>query len=343
MRVMQRLALLALLALSPLPCPAQQTPASPARSAALVTRSLTEAGAGLAAQVSPRLAARASGEGVAVVVSDPAAGDERQQMLAARARGATLLIEAKVTSFAVTNATLLGEERRRMSATLSWRAMDIAGDTALVGSGQSTETSLSDAALPAEEQASALAGALAEKAGSQLAASLAAWKPAVVARLAVPVRILADGLSLPSLTVGADFRVTRGKEEIPLEMAGFTLTCDGVVVGTVPSERPPELPRGLREVTLSRGGFETWTGRVDVREGLRLEPAIRPTAEGLARWRDQLAFLRGLEDGAKLTDAEAARVRAAAEMLRNSGFRTNIDVKVDAKELPETVVVPAPR
>jgi hypothetical protein len=126
-------------------------------------------------------------------------------------------------------------------------------------------------------------------------------------------------------------------------MTGFTLSCDGIVVGTVPAERAPELPKGLREVTLARGGFETWTGRVEVREGLRLEPVIRPSAEGLARWRDQIAFLRGLEDGAKLSDAEAERVRAAAAMLRNSGFRADIDVKVDAKELPETVIVPAIR
>lgn len=339
MGAMLRLAFLALLALAQSPCPAQGSPPA-GRSAALVTRSLTETGAGFAAQLAPRLAAKASGGGVAVTVAD-AEGDERQQILAARSRGATLLIEAKVTSLASSSATLLGEERRRMSASLSWRALDIAGDTELIGSGQAAESSLSDTVISPEEQAAALAGALAEKAGAELAQRLAAAKPTVIARLAVPVRVLADGLSLPSLTVGPDFRLSRSKEDLPLELSGFTLTCDGIAVGTVPSERPAELPRGLREVTLARPGFETWTGRVDVREGLRLEPVIRPSAEGLARWRDQLAFLRGLEDGAKLTDAEVERVRAAAAMLRNSGFRTNIDLKVDAKELPETVVVPA--
>jgi len=332
-------ALCSLLALAALPCPAQDQPTQPGRSAALVTRALDGGAAAFAAQVAPRLAASASAGGVAVVVAE-AAGDERQQILAARARGATLLIEAKVTSLTAASATFLGEERRRMTASLAWRALDIAGDTELVGSGQATESSLADTVLGADEQAAALAGALAEKAGAELAARLAASRPAVIARLAVPVRVLADGLSLPSITVGPDFRVARGKEEIPLEMTGFTLTCDGLVVGTVPAERAPELPKGLREVTLARGGFETWTGRVDVREGLRLEPVIRPTAEGLARWRDQIAFLRGLEDGARLTEAEAERVRAAAALLRNSGFRTNIDVKVDAKELPETVIAP---
>lgn len=333
-------ALCLLTLLAGLPCPARDTGSPPARSAALVTRSLADSGSAFAARLSPILAAKASAGGVAVVVAEPA-GDERQQILAARSRGATLLIEAKVTSLASASATLLGEERRRMSASLSWRALDIAGETELVGSGQASESSLSDTVVSAEEQESALAGALAEEAGAEIAARLAAAKPAVVARLAVPVRVLADGLALPSVTIGPDFRVTRGKEDLALEMTGFTLTCDGVVVGTVPAERAPELPKGLREVTLARGGFETWTARVDVREGLRLEPAIRPTAEGLARWRDQIAFLRGLEDGARLTEAEAERVRAAAAMLRNSGFRTNIDVKVDAKELPETVVAPA--
>ena len=337
---MRLTALCCLLALAFAPVPAEEGQPRVGRSAALVTRSLGEGGAAFAAQLGPRLAARASAGGVAVAAAEPA-GDERQQILAARSRGATLLVEAKVTSLAATSATLLGEERRRMSASLSWRVLDIAGDTDLVGSGEASESSLADTVVGAEEQAAGLAGSLAEKAGAQIAARLAGARPAVVARLPVPVRVLADGLSLPALTVGPDFRVARGKEELPLEMAGFTLTCDGVVVGTVPSERAPELPKGLREVTLSRGGFETWTARVDVREGLRLEPAIRPTAEGLARWRDQVAFLRGLEDGARLTEAEAERVRGAAAMLRNSGFRTNIDVKVDAKELPETVVAPA--
>lgn len=327
-----------LLALTAATCPAQDKPPS----AAMVTRSLSEAGAAFATQLGPRLAARASAGGVAVVTAQPA-GDERGQILAARAQGASLLVEARVTSLATTTANLLGEERRRMSVSLSWRALDIAGDTALVGSGQASESSLADTILPAEEQAGALAGALAEKAGAEIAAALAAHKPAPLARVAVPVRILADGLSLPSISVGADFRVSLGKESLPLEMTGFTLSCDGIVVGTVPAERAPELPKGLREVTLARGGFETWTGRVEVREGLRLEPVIRPSAEGLARWRDQIAFLRGLEDGAKLSDAEAERVRAAAAMLRNSGFRADIDVKVDAKELPETVIVPAIR
>lgn len=333
---------LPLLLLAPLAFAQEGKPVSD-RSSVLVCRSLSEGGRGFAAKLGPKLAARASSSGVAVSPADNPEAGEGDQVTAARARGASFLIYVKVTSFSAVTTTLLGQERRRLTASVAWRALDIGANPELAGSGQLTDSSLADAVLPAEEQAAGLAAALAEKAGAELAASLAAAKPAVIARLAVPVRVVADGLSLPSITVGPDFRVTRGKEEIPLEMTGFTLTCDGVVVGTVPAERPLELPHGLREVTLSRGGFETWTGRVDVREGLRLEPAIRPTAEGLARWRDQLAFLRALEDGAKLGEAEAERVRAAAAMLRNSGFRTNIDVKVDAKELPETVVAPAPR
>jgi hypothetical protein len=340
---MRPLALLCLLAHIAAPSFAQEKPTSPGRSAALVARSLTDAGAGFAAQLGPQLAARASSGGVVVVAAEASAGDERQQILSARARGASFLIEAKVTAFTLTTASLLGEERRRLSTTLTWRAFDISSDTLLVGSGQVTESSLADAILSAEEQAAGLAVIVAEKAGAELAARLSAAPAVVVTRIPVAVRILADGLSLPSVSVDADFKVSVSKESLPLELTGFTLTCDGLVIGTVPGDSPTELPKGLREISLSRSGFETWTGRVEVREGLQLTPALRPSTEGLARWRDQITFLQQLVDGAKLNDAEVERVRAAAQTLRNSGFRTNIDLKVDAKELPETVIVPPTR
>lgn len=339
---MRTLKALTLLALAPLAL-AQEGKPAPDRSSVLVCRSLSEGGRGFAAELGPKLAARASSSGVAMSPTDNPEAGEGDQVTAARARGASFLVDVKVTSFAAVTTTLLGQERRRMTASVAWRALDIGANPELAGSGQLTDSSLADAVLPAEEQAAALSGAMAEKVGSEIAARLGSARARTVDRVQVAVRVTADGLSLPSVTVDAESRVTLSKEPLPLELGGFTLACDGVVLGTVPGERPVGIPQGLRNLTLSRAGFETWTARVDVREGLRLEPVLRPTAEGLARWRDQLAFLRSLADGAKLTDAEVERVRAAAQALRNSGFRANIDVKVDAKELPETVVVPAAR
>ena len=324
-------------------CPAQERRDEPGRSAVLVTRSLTPEGKAFAERLGPALAARAAGSGTGVATAASAEAPEDEQVAAARARGASFLLEARVTSFSSTTTTLLGENRRRMTAAVAWRGLEISGNPEGAGAGQVVETSVADAALPAEEQAAALAATVAEKLGAEMAGRLAAAPVRAVARVPVAVRATADGLSLPSLAVDADGRVSVGKDALPLELGGFTVTCDGVALGTAPGEGPLGMPAGLRALTITRPGFEPWTARVDVREGLRLEPALRPTAEALARWRDQLAFLRSLADGAKLADAEVERVRAAAEALRNSGFRTNIDVKVDAKELPETVVVPAPR
>ena len=90
---------------------------------------------------------------------------------------------------------------------------------------------------------------------------------------------------------------------------------------------------------MRRAGFETWTRKVELRDGLALEVAATPTPEALARVRGHAAFLAGLADGVRLNAAEVERVKGAAEALRNSGFKVNL--KVDAKELPETVVVPA--
>lgn len=324
-------------------CPAEADRAEPGRSAVLVTRSLTPEGKAFAERLTPALASRAAESGVAVSPAASSEAGEDEQVAAARARGASFLLEARVTSFAATTTSLLGENRRRMTAAVAWRGLAISGNPEAAGAGQRAETSVAEATLPAEEQAAALAATLAEKVGAEMAERLAAAPVRAAARVAVAVRVTADGLSLPSLAVDAEGRVSAGKEALPLELGGFTVTCDGVALGTAPAEGSLGMPAGLRTLAITRPGFEPWTARVDVREGLRLEPALRPSAEGLARWREQLGFLRSLADGAKLADAEVERVRAAAEALRNSGFRTNIDVKVDAKELPETVVVPAAR
>ena len=54
------------------------------------------------------------------------------------------------------------------------------------------------------------------------------------------------------------------------------------------------------------------------------------TDAGYQRWKDNTAFLNSIENGKKLTDAEAEKLRGEAQMLRQSGNLVN--VKVDTKE-----------
>ena len=86
-----------------------------------------------------------------------------------------------------------------------------------------------------------------------------------------------------------------------------------------------------------------------VSKNLKLNPVIRPDEAGLARWRSQIGFIQGLTMGSKLDDAQVARLKADAQRLTQSGFKVDLkvdnkqesksDVKVNAKELPESNVI----
>lgn len=319
-----------------IPDPVDNRKEAEERSGILVTRATGKAAQGFAAVLAPKVAAAVTDSGLAVSTSEVGEQNETQQITDARSRGATYLIEVTVASFTSNEVTLLSQPARRLSANLAWRVLDITANNAAVGSGQASDSSVSDTIIAEDEQIAALSDNLARKVGGEIVAKLSRTKAKALQEWPVQVRIKADDLSFPNIVVDENHVVRRSKEPVNVELTGFTLTCDGVVVGTVPSATPVSLPRGLHSLTLERSGFETWKGKVNVREGLVLEPAIRPTEESLNRWRSQTAFLQGLTDGAKLSDAEAEKARGAAESLRNSGFK----VKIDAKELPQTVITP---
>lgn len=309
------------------------------RSAVLVTRGIGKPAQAFGAVLAPKVAAQASESGVSTSPSEVGEQTETQQIVDARSRGANYLIEISVNSFSSSVSTILSQQSRRVTANVAWRVIDITANNAAVGSGQVNDSSVADTIIAEEEQVAALSDAVARKVGVGIVQKLNGTKGRQAAEWPVQFRIRADELTFPSIVVDENHVVRRSKEPINVELTGFTLTCDGVVVGTVPSVTPISLPRGLRTISLERSGFEPWKGKVNVREGLVIEPVIRPTEDSIARWRAQTAFLQGLADGAKLNDAQAEKVRGAAEALRNSGFKTNVNVKVEADELPETVLV----
>ena len=308
-----------------------------AKSAVLVTRAEGAAATEFARALAPRVEDAIAGAGLAVSSIAPAADAEEQARLA-RARGADLLVEIRVVSFSRGVTVALGQERRRLAATATWMATALGGDGGSAGGGRATETSVSDTAIGEAEQADALAEALGKALSKDLAAKLASAPAKPVASASVTFRLVADDLALPDLAIDTEGRLTRTISPARPSLSGFTVEVDGVTQG-VAGEAPIKLAPGIREVTVRRAGFETWTRKVELRDGLALEVAATPAPEALARVRGHAAFLAGLADGVRLNAAEVERVKGAAEALRNSGFKVNL--KVDAKELPETVVVPA--
>lgn len=310
--------------------------AQSARSAVVVTRASNPAAAEFAQALSPRLEAEVIAAGFAATTAEPAANAE-EQARAARARGAALLVEIQVVSLAKSTTEAFGQQRRRLSATASWKATSLAGNLEAVGTGRATESSVVDTVLTETEQIDTLAETLARSLAKELAAKVAAAPAAPAASAAVTLRIVADGLSLPDIAVDAEGKVTRSESPLRPALSGFSVEIDGVTQGTA-GDAALKVAPGIREVTVRRAGFETWTRKVELRDGLVLEVAATPTAESLAKLRGHAEFLLGLANGAKLADAEVERVRAAAASLRASGYK--VDIKVDAKELPETVIQP---
>ena len=310
-----------------------------AKSAVVITRAEGAAAADFAKALAPRLESELAASGLAVTAADPAA-DAETQARQARARGADVLVEIQVIGVTRTVTESFGQQRRRLAAPASWKATALGGDGSAAGAGRATEASVADTVLAEGEQGDALAEKLASTLAKELVAKVAAAPAKPVASAAVTFRLIADDLALPDIAVDAEGKVTRSEAAARPALAGFTVEVDGVTQG-VAGDIPIRLAPGTREVAVRRAGFEPWTRKVELRDGLVLEIAATPTAEALAKVRAQAEFLSGLANGAKLSAAEVERIRGAAEALRNSGFKVN--VKVDAKELPETVIVPAAR
>lgn len=326
-----------------------KNPVASDRSALLVLRANSAPATSFAALLGAKLSAKASGSGVSVSPTENAGQTESQMIIEARGRGASYLIDVTVAQFSTATATILGQEQRRMAATLAWRVIDVSGANSAVASGEAKDFSLNDPVIPAEEQSSALADSLAAKAGEAIAAAFSKAPSRNINDIAVPVSIVADELSFPGLVIGADNVLRRTTENLQVKLTGFTLVVDGITVGTVSGDEPLYLPEGLHVVSLQRNGFETWTQRVRVNKNLKLNPVIRPDEAGLVRWRSQIAFMQGLTMGSKLDDAEVARIKADAQRLTQSGYKVDVkvdrkedtksDVKVNGKELPKTSII----
>lgn len=326
-----------------------KAPTAPDRSAILVLRANTAPATSFAALLSAKLASRAAASGVSVSPTENAGQTESQMIVESRGRGANYLIDVTVAQFSTATATILGQDQRRMAATLAWRVIDVTGSNSAVASGEAKDFSLTDPVLPADEQSSALADSLATKAGDAIAAALGKAPTRNINDIAVPVSIVADELTFPGIVINKDNTLGRTTENLQVKLSGFTLLVDGIAVGTVSGDEPIYLPEGLHLVAFQRNGFEPWSQRVRVTKNLKLNPVIRPDEAGLARWRSQIGFMQGLTMGAKLDEAQVARIKADAERLSQSGYRIDVrmdrkenvqsDVKVQAKELPEQKVI----
>jgi hypothetical protein len=139
-------------------------------------------------------------------------------------------------------------------------------------------------------------------------------------------------MSIPDVRITVDNTLVVGKDNLNVQALDVTVELDGVVAGSAPSTF--KAPPGLHKLRLSREGFTPWERTINIVEGQKLKVALQMSEAGYQRWKDNTAFLQSLENGKKLTDAEAERIRGEAQKLRQSGYKVDVkeDVKVDTKD-----------
>ena len=200
-------------------------------------------------------------------------------------------------------------------------------------------------------------GELVEDCAGQIAESLVARESAgaVAAKKGgageVVLQVRAGTAEFPRLSENPDGTYALSVVKIPLELAVFSAEIDGVSQSVVDGKL--RLAKGIHFVKIAHKDLEPIEKTINItgESGQQIVFDAQMTEAAKARmrsdmqWFQQFARRQGLikhegdmldaEVGAKvkLTDAEAAKIGAIGEMLKNSGYK--MDVKVDSKNLPE--------
>lgn len=160
--------------------------------------------------------------------------------------------------------------------------------------------------------------------------------------LATPVRtsgeieilFTVEGLDMPEV-VRENGKYVLSKNTLPVSVSSVSAEIDGIAQtlgGKI------SLPRGIHTLVIRQSGLEPLEKNINITgaSGQRLTLSLRPDAATRAAFKEDAAFVEEMKRRAMASDsaleisaAEAERIRGAAKMYEQSGF------KVDAKSLPE--------
>lgn len=125
------------------------------------------------------------------------------------------------------------------------------------------------------------------------------------------------------------------KNTLPVSVSSVSAEIDGIAQtlgGKI------SLPRGIHTLVIRQSGLEPLEKNINITgaSGQRLTFSLRPDAATRAAFKADAEFVEEMKKRAMASDsaleisaAEAERIRGAAKMYEQSGF------KVDAKALPE--------
>jgi hypothetical protein len=145
----------------------------------------------------------------------------------------------------------------------------------------------------------------------------------------VTIQTEAADLTIPDIRIGVENTVSISESKLKVLLSA-SVEVDGVTVGTAPGEIT--VKPGLSKLRVTREGFKPWERTVNFIKGQKLSVALEMSDDGYARWKDSTAFLNGLKNGSKLTDAEVKVLEGKAKAFEQSGF------KVDTKDAPAVTV-----
>lgn len=132
-------------------------------------------------------------------------------------------------------------------------------------------------------------------------------------------------ITVPKIEIGEDGKpVVRGQHTAAQAM-DVNVDLNGVSIGSAPNTF--SVPPGLHKLRLSREGFRDWVRTVNCFDNQLLEVSMQMTEAGYQRWKDNTGFLQNLEKDRKLTEAQVKEMDGKAQLLRQSGFRIDIQNK----------------
>lgn len=126
---------------------------------------------------------------------------------------------------------------------------------------------------------------------------------------------------IPEVQVSKEGEVTRTGRSLEAQPLQVTVELDGAVVGSAPGKL--EVRPGLHKLRLTREGFTNWERTVNVFAGQNLNVALQMTEANHLRWRDNMAFLQSLENGRRLTEAQAKHLEGIGKYWSESHYRVD--------------------
>jgi len=140
---------------------------------------------------------------------------------------------------------------------------------------------------------------------------------------------------IKALQVDEDGKAVVVEKTMDIQLKDVNVEVDGISIGSAPGTLAT-MP-GLHKLRFSREGFKDLEKTANLYDKETLNQSLQMTEAGYNRWKNATQFLQNLHVQQQLTAAEVKVLEGQAQMLRQSGYKVDIDVK--ASKLPDTTII----